>query len=304
MRRLPPIPECIAFEAVATHLSFTRAAESLCLSQSAISHRVRRLESFLGQQLLHRQNPGVELTPAGRAFLQELTTALDALGRLTNAPERCLRVVAPSPLCQLWLAGRLADFMAQHPGVTVELIPRNAPDNSLQDIDLWIGWAEGKSFNQDNASPLFSEAVFPVCSPSLLPDGQAFASPQNLAELPLLHKAEPTTGEWSWSYWFDYLHIDPPPKAQAELRFADMGLIVSAAINGSGVALARSLLVYDALKAGTLVVPVNDFAPMRSSKKHFARWPSNRQDDPDIDAFRQWLVTQAAHTLAETEGLI
>ena len=308
MRRLPPLPECIAFEAVATHQSFTRAAEVLCLSQSAISHRVRRLENFLGHQLILRQNPGLELTPEGRTFLQELSAALNALGRLTTAQERCLRVVAPSPLCQLWLAGRLADFIAQHPGLTVELIPRNAPDNSLQDIDVWIGWTEIKGFNQsnnqNNTSPLFSEAVFPVCSASLLPNGKAFNNLQDLTTLPLLHKAEPTTGEWSWSHWFDYLHIDPPPKPDAELRFADMGLVIAAAINGAGVALARSLLIYDALQAGTLVVPITNFEPMRSSKKHFARWPSNRQDDPDVDAFKQWLVTEAAHTLARCEEFL
>jgi LysR family glycine cleavage system transcriptional activator len=304
MRRLPPIPECVAFEAVATHRSFTRAAETLCLSQSAISHRVRRLENFLGKQLIYRLNPGIELTHEGLALLPELTTALDALGRLGKDEERRLRVVAPIPLCQLWLAGRLADFMAEHPGLSVDLIPRNARDDSLNDIDLWIGWTDSKGFNKDNASPLFSEAVFPVCSPTLLPDGKPLANVQDLVNLPLLHKVGQTTGEWSWSLWFDYLQISPPQKSQAELRFADMGLLVSAAINGSGVALARSLLAYDALKAGTLVVPITGFDTMRSTKKHYARWPANRQDDPDVDAFKQWLTTQAAQTLAETEDLI
>ena len=304
MRRLPPIPECIAFEAVATYLSFTRAAEILCLTQSAISHRVRRLESFLGKQLILRLNPGIELTQEGLALLPELSAALDALGRLGQVAERRLRVVAPVPLCQLWLAGRLSDFMAEHPGVSVELIPRNEPDQSLNDIDLWIGWAEAKGFNKDHASPLFCEDVFPVCHPSLLPEGKPLSTPQDLVKLPLLYKMGQTTGEWSWSLWFDYLNIEAPQQTQAELRFADMGLLVSAAINGAGVALARSLLAYDALKAGTLVVPITNFDTMRSTKKHYARWPANRQDDPDVDAFKQWLTTQAAQTLAATESLI
>ncbi|GAB1264314.1 LysR family transcriptional regulator [Aurantivibrio infirmus] len=304
MRRLPPLPECIAFEAVATHLSFTHAAEELCLSQSAISHRIRRLENFVGTQLIHRMNPGVELSREGKKLLPDIVAALDALGRIGKNQERCLRVVAGTALCQLWLAPRLMDFMASHPGLTVELIPRDAPDDKLKDIDIWIGWQESTKATNENSSPLFTELVFPVCSPRLLPGGKLLGHENMLVDMPLLHKATNGDGEWSWPVWFQYLNIGERNKAEAQLRFADMGLMVSAAINGAGVALARSLLVHDALKAGTLIVPLSNFEPMRSTKKHIARWSENRNDDTDVDAFKNWLITQAAQTLADTEDLL
>src|SRR5690242_11799260 len=111
MRRLPPLPELVAFEAVARLHSFTRAAAELSLTQSAVSHRVRRLESHVGTLLLRRLNPGIELTDAGRALLPRAAAALDALAEIgdrVGQGERRLRVCAGAALCTWWLAGRLS----------------------------------------------------------------------------------------------------------------------------------------------------------------------------------------------------
>jgi LysR family transcriptional regulator, glycine cleavage system transcriptional activator len=305
MRRLPPFPELVAFESVARHSSFTRAAEELCLTQSAVSHRVRRLEAYLGTPLIDRLNPGIALTDAGAAMLPELAVALETLARLNGPRERRLRVVAGSALCNWWLAGRLAAFLAEQPGVSVELMSRDAPDPTVRDVDIWIGWVDaGEDAPSETQAPLFNEHVFPVCSPALLPGGHARLDTGALAKMPLLHKAMPGTGEWSWSFWLDRLGIERPQSKDGELRFADMGLILSAAVNGAGVALVRSLLTHDALADGRLVVPVAGIEPMTSAKKHVARWPSQKADDPDIDAFVGWLVVEAARTLAETEALV
>lgn len=305
MRRYPPIPELVAFEAVARHQSFTSAAEELCLTQSAVSHRIRRLEIYLGKVLIRRLNPGLELTTEGKDLLPDLTAALESLAKLGNKQERCLRVVAHSALCQWWLAGRLTGFMAQNPGVSVELISRDAPDPSLTNIDIRIGWVGvGEDRPTETQAPLFCEHVFPVCSPNLLPDNRPLAIAQDLTSLSLLRKATKAIGEWSWPVWFDHLDINAPKNASAELRFADMGLIMSAAVNGSGVAIARSLLAYDALEKGILVVPIKNFKAMQSTKKHIARWSAEKKDDPDIDAFVRWIVTEAASTLAATEQFI
>src|SRR5262245_46101662 len=123
MRRLPPFAELVAFEAVARHLSFTRAAAELCLTQSAVSHRVRRLEEHLGTQLIRRLNPGLALTDAGAALLPELASVLDRLEALQGRRERRLRVAAGSALCTWWLARRLPEFMSQRPGLSIELVP-------------------------------------------------------------------------------------------------------------------------------------------------------------------------------------
>jgi LysR family glycine cleavage system transcriptional activator len=301
MRRLPPFPELVAFEAVARHLSFTRAAAELCLTQSAVSHRVRRLEQHYGTRLLRRLNPGLLLTEAGKALLPELAAALDALARLNGKRERRLRVTAGSALCTWWLAGRLASFMAQRPGISVDLIALEAPDPSIADVDVRIQWvAPTDETAAPNQAALFCEQVFPVCSPRLLPGGQPLGDAQALAGMTLLHKAVHASGEWSWPVWLERLGVEPRKRRGAELRFADMGLMLSAAVNGSGVCLARSLLVHDALRDGRLVVALAGFEPMTSVKKHIARWPSHKTGDADIEAFVSWLVDEAKRCLDET----
>ena len=301
MRRLPPFLELVAFEAVARHLSFTRAAAELCVTQSAVSHRVRRLEEHFGGQLIQRLNPGLALTEAGAALLPELAATLDVLARLGERPERRLRVAAGSALCTWWLAGRLSAFMAQRPGISVELVPVDSVDMPIPEVDvriLWVG--PGEDEPSPTQTPLFNEHVFPVCSPRLLPNALPLRDAQALANLPLLHKATHASGEWTWHVWLERLGIDLGKRRGSELRFADMGLILSAAVNGAGVALARSLLVHDALHSGRLVVPIAGVEPMVSTKKHVARWRRDKAADPEIHAFVSWLVGEAAQTLERT----
>jgi LysR family glycine cleavage system transcriptional activator len=303
MRPLPPVPELVAFEAVARHLSFTRAAAELCLTQSAISHRVRRLETHFGRRLIDRLNPGIKLTEAGTALLPEITTALDGLARLGRKPERRLRVAAGSALCTWWLASRLRSFMAMRPGLSVELTPLDSYSTPVPEVDVRILWvAEGLDAPAQTQAPLFCERVFPVCSPALLPDGRPWRDPGALGQMTLLHKTALASGEWHWATWLERLRIDARARRGGELRFAELGPILSAALDGGGVALARSLLVHDALHAGRLTLPVLGFEPMTSVKRHVARWRRSQAGDPDIRAFVDWMVEQAAQTMARTDA--
>jgi LysR family glycine cleavage system transcriptional activator len=122
-----------------------------------------------------------------------------------------------------------------------------------------------------------------------------------LATLPLIHKVSHAEGEWSWSVWLDRLGIPVSHRRDGELRFTDMGLTLSAAINGGGVALTRSLLAHDALMNGRLTVPFPAAEPMLSSKRHVARWRRDRQGDPDIEAFVSWLAAEAASSIQEVD---
>jgi len=112
------------------------------------------------------------------------------------------------------------------------------------------------------------------------------------------------TGEWSWFAWFDRLGIDAGTKGGAALHLADMSLVMSAAVNGAGVALVRSLLAHEALRAGTLVVPIAEFEPMPSIKKHVARWRCSEADDLGIGAFVDWLAMEAKTTLSNVQGFL
>jgi len=300
MRRLPPFPELVAFEAVARQLSFTRAGTELCLTQSAVSHRVRRLERHLGARLLHRLNPGVALTSEGQALLCELAGILDALGRLGTRGRRTLRIAAGSALCGWWLAGRLGEFLNAHPGLSVDLVPVETGDSPPPGVDVRILWvAPGEDAATSTQSPLFHERVFPVCSPRLLPGGRPLSNAVALGQMTLLHKGAVSIGEWSWPLWLDRLGVTPAARAGSEMRFAEMGLVLAAAVDGAGVALARSLLVADTIRAGRLVVAIANVTPMTSSKRHVARWSSARNDDPDVLSFVHWITDQAARTLSE-----
>ncbi|MBC7958064.1 MAG: LysR family transcriptional regulator [Cytophagales bacterium] len=305
MRRLPPLPELIAFEAVARHLSFTRAAAELSLTQSAVSHRVRRLEAHLGTRLLNRLNPGLTLTEPGIALLPELTDCLDGLARLGTRTSRRLRVGAGTALSSWWLVSRLPAFLAQHPELSVELQPLQADAALPPNLDVSIAWVgDGEDALTPKQRPLFTEYVFPVCSPRLLPGGRALRDAGALGQMTLLHKASVSPGEWSWPGWFNRLGITTVHPEARELHLAEMGLVLSAAIEGAGVALSRSLLVQDALEAGRLVVAVEDFEPMPSTKRHVARWPSRNIGDPGVAAFVDWLEAEAAKTVARSDALI
>lgn len=304
MRSLPPFPELVTFEAVARLGSVTRAAAELSITPSAVSHRLRRLEQHFGATLVQRSATGVRLTERGEALLPALRSALDHLARLGQPQERSLRVAAGSALCTWWLAGRLPVFQAHQPGVSVELIPLDANQGSIPECDVRIVWVEaGGAQPRPRQAELFTEAVFPVCSPDLLPGRRPARDPQVLRELPLLHKGVHGTGEWSWSLWFERLGLAPVP-ARAELRYADMSLLMSAAVDGAGLVVTRSLLAHDALAAGRLVPALEKLEPLPSTKLHVARWPSSRERDPLVAAFVEWLVREAQASIAATERLL
>lgn len=304
MRRLPPFAELVAFEAVARHLSFTKAAAELCITQSAISHRVRRLEKHFGITLIQRLNPGIALTASGAELLPKLAATLDNLAQLNGRGEHRLPVAAGNALCTWWLAGRLSSFMVMRPDISVDLIPIANDATAAPEADIRIMWvATGDNASTSTQKPLFNEHVFPVCSPTFLPSGKSIRDLSVLSKLKLLHKSSHGVGEWSWKVWFEHLGIESKHTG-GELRFADLSLALSAAIDGSGVALARSLLVHDALRDGRLIVPVIGIKPMLSSKLHVARWSSTKKDDPTVKAFVAWLIDEAKATLADTQSLL
>src|SRR4051794_15851713 len=175
IRRLPPFSPLVAFDAVARHRSFTRAADELGVTQSAVSHQLRRLEDFLGVQLLKRLNPGIELSDDGAKLHGELTPLLDGIAGLEpglrrRAARQKLRVGAGSSLASWWLVRRLRHFHALHPEIEIQFVPveSEAAGEASPDVRiLWTTLAESRATPLQ--APLFRERVFPVCAPSVLP---------------------------------------------------------------------------------------------------------------------------------------
>jgi LysR family glycine cleavage system transcriptional activator len=300
IRRLPPFGPLIAFDAVARHRSFTRAADELGVTQSAVSHQVRRLEDFLGVQLLKRLNPGVELSDDGANLQGELATLLDGIAalepRLRRRPARqTLRLGAGSSLAAWWLVRRLRSFRALNSEIEIDFLPveSDAVDEPPLDVRiLWTTLAESRATSMQ--APLFREHVFPVCAPSILPGGRPLSDPTALLDLPLIQKRHTPSGEWSWAYWFRKLELK-----RAEPRglvLGDMGLCLTAAVEGAGVAIGRSLLVADAISDGRLVPALATAPDVLSTKVHIARWSRDLIGDRNTQALVNWLAQAAEET--------
>ena len=292
-RHLPPLQPLIAFEAVARHLSFSKAADELCVTQSAVSHQMRQLEAHFGEKLFERRNPGLALTEAGEVLLPELREGIE---RIHAAAERLRRrnragtltVAAPAGIATLWLVPRLGRFSARHPEIEIRLAAvEDAVDFARDGIDvaLWMK-PEAEARSGPGAVRLLREEIFPVCSPAV---AERLRSPADLAGLLLLHEDHGDVPELDWPVWLERLGVAASPRG---LRFSHFGLAIRAAVDGVGVALSRSPLIDAELKAGRLVRPFGDLL-MPASRVYTAEWPVRAKPDPRIVAFTDWLVEES-----------
>lgn len=306
MRVLPPFDGLVAFEAAARHRSMTLAAHELRVTQSAISHRLKKLEAFVGAALFHRTGTGLCPTAAGTSLLDDIGRLLDDMAGLrarSRAASRpaTLKIGIGTVLSQYWLVRRLPKFAAANPDIGIELIVADSEAQArAADVEVFVSWmpkAEARATSTQRL--LFDERVFPVVAPSLIARGRPLADPQSLSALPLIHKGpvgRNEGAEWSWPVWFERLGIAAPvPEA---VRFSSLGLALAAAIEGAGVVLARSLLVHDALADRRLCRLLQAKWDMPSSKAHFVRWQPVLSGDKRVKAFASWIMDEAARTSA------
>ena len=309
-RRLPPLNALRAFEAAARHLSFTKAAEELYVTQAAISHQVKALEEALGVQLFRRLNRRLMLTDAGQLYLPALTAAFDgidaATGRL-RADENAgsLTVSVANSLAAKWLLPRLPRFRERHPEIDVEVSAADRlVDFGRDDVDMGIRYGLG-NYPGLKVDPLMEDTIFPVCSPRLvdgrlvdgrLVDGRLvdgpppLRAPEDLRHHTLLHDDVRTGEAPNWRAWLAAAGVAGVDPSRGP-RYSHSSLVLQAAIDGQGVALGRSSLVSLDLEAGRLVQP---FGPALPS--HYACYvvsPVATAERPKIKAFRDWLLEEA-----------
>jgi len=309
MRALPPLDALVAFEAVLRHGSMTAAAAELGVTQSAVSHRLRRLEAFVGTPLLLRLHSGLTPTAAGTALAEGLAEVLTGMAglrarcRAATAPAR-LRVGVGAALAQHWLVRRLPDFVTAHPEIDVELaLLTSCGEVRAANLDvrlLWLPAADARASSTQN--PLPREKVFPVCRPELLPSGRPLAEPRAIVQLPLLHKGQESgpdaAPEWTWRTWFARLGLGAPvPRG---LRFDDIGPAIGGALEGTGVVLGRSLLCADALADSRLARVLAPQWDVPSGKISVATWPIAGIGDSRIQAFVRWIREAAEGRIAPT----
>lgn len=255
--KLPPLHALAAFEAAARHQSFANAARELCITQSAISYRIRLLEQHYGARFFLRTGRSVTLTAEGNQFL---TTVLNALSLLDAASARFLdksrkkvRVSVGLAFASNWLVPHLADFYSKVQGVDLEILANKATDRDrLSDLkageaDISIRSAKPQEWPGYAVTKLLDSEVFPVCSPSYRDSAGGLREPADLAKAVILRQ---TTQ--SWSPWLSAagLSMEEPKEGPA---FSSSGMALDAAISGHGVALGRSVLVSRHLATGRLV---------------------------------------------------
>jgi LysR family glycine cleavage system transcriptional activator len=293
-----------AFEAAARHLSFTQAAAELNVTQTAISHQIKRLEDELGIRLFVRNNRSLALTPQARDYLplvraafDDLRLATERLVRKTNG--KVLTVSTIASLAAKWLLPRLSTFQVAHPDIDVRITTSTGlVDFRRDDVDAAIRYGRGH-WPGVHAEWLMADELFPVCSPALLQGNKPLHTPEDLAHHTLLH----TSGGYDddWRLWLTAAGLPAAISKQSGLSFDLIFMTLQAAIDGFGIALGRTSYVQDDIAKGRLVVPFKIALP--SDAGFYLVSPEGRTDLPKLRAFRQWLKTSLNAVAAATNQI-
>jgi LysR family glycine cleavage system transcriptional activator len=289
MVRLPPFFALRALEAAARHRSYSGAAKELSVTHGAVSQQIRRLEAELGARLFERRGNAMVPTPDAQRLAGEVARGLDvlknAVADFAAAAERDPLTVSLDPqFANRWLPHRLPRMLADLAATNLELRVEERLANFTTDgIDLAVRYGAGRWPDVETAH-LFSETLMPVCSPEFLA-GQPLSRPEDLLTAPLLHH-----GHRPWSLWFRAFDLEPPP--QRGMLFEDSVMLLEAAAQGLGVALARSRLIEQDLRTGRLVRPFE--AGVASELGFWIVWRGDSRKLHRINVLREWLLAEAA----------
>ena len=292
--RLPSLNGLRAFEAAARHLSFTLAASELNVTQTAISHQIRRLEEELGIRLFIRQNRALALTPEARDYLPGVRAAFNDLRLATDRllrkdDDKVLTVSTLASLAAKWLLPRLSDFQEQHPGLDVRITTSTSlVDFQRDNVDAAIRYGRGQ-WPGLRADWLMADELFPVCSPSLLRGDKPLRRPEDLRNHPLLHTSSSNSDDWR--LWLTAAGLPSDIARQPGITFDMIFMTIQAAIDGIGVAMGRTSYVRDDIAKGRLVVPFKIALPADAGFYLVA--PEGRREATKLTAFRQWVVAAA-----------
>lgn len=284
-----PLNALRAFEAAARHLSFTRAAIELCVTQAAVSHQVKLLEQRLGVTLFRRLPRGLMITEEGLALLPSLQEAFD---RMADMLERfdgghvreVLKLGAVGTLAVGWLLPRLQDFHERHPFVDLRLSTNNnRVDIAAEGLDYTIKFGNG-AWHDIEADALFEAPLSVLCIPSI---ARQLKSPGDVAHQTLLRSYRAD----EWPSWFETAGVPAPPIRG--LVFDSSVLMVEAALQGAGVALAPPLMFSRQLAVSALVQP---FPIYISKGSYWLTRLKSRSVTSAMQMFRNWLLDVAVET--------
>lgn len=290
-RKIPTTAALVSFESAARHESFTKAAEELSLTQSAICRQIAGLEEFLGVELFRRSRRGVKLTEAGLGYSRRIATRLDAVERDTLAVMGqqgggTIELAVVPTFATQWLLPRLRTFKGLYPEVTVNLTNRTRPFLFADtDFDCALYFGDG-AWSGTASHFLMRENPLPVCSPELL-GGRASLSAAEIAELPLMQQ---TTRPYAWRQWFGSLGMDVGHD-MGGARYELFSMLAQAAMLGMGVALIPPMLIQRELAEGRLIVAMQH--AYLSENAYYLMIPERKVESAIVRAFRDWLIDEA-----------
>ena len=292
-RRLPPLNALRVFEVAGRNLSFSRAADELCVTNAAVSHQIKQLEDHLGKKLFIRRNNQLALTDAGDNYLPRERDALRAIEQATDllmdTADAPLRVAVPPTFGAKWLVPRLYRFFNQHPHVRVEVSTADVQDHGQFDLCI-----DDRQVNAPNLRVEWftSTDFFPVCNAALQ---TAIRMPQDLAAHTLLHErgGRHLAHHPTWQQWLDEVGVRQINATRGP-AFSEALMALQAAIDGQGVALGQGILVEYDIAAGRLVRPLATEASLRLS--YYLIHPHEAVEHPGFALFRQWLADEVARS--------
>lgn len=299
-RRLPPLNALRVFEAAARNESFTRAAEELGVTQGAVSQQVKLLEAALGLKLFNRERQRLVVTEAGREYL---AVVHDALARIAAGTERLMErqesgvlTISTSPdFAAKWLVYRLGRFAASHPEIDLRIsATAHHVDFAREDVDLAIRHGDGRWPGLEVVR-LCTERLFPVCSPKLVSGRYHVATAQDLLKFPLLRLNDWTT----WMRWFEAAGVTDPVARGPIMSSASM--LIDAAADGQGIALARTTLVAWDIIHGRLVRPID--VSLKLPNAYWIVCPKITSNTLKVVTFRKWLLAEAAEDVNSLKTL-
>lgn len=304
-RNLPPLSSLKAFEAAARYQNFTKAADELCLTQSAVSRHVRALEDSLGVELFEREHRAVKLTPDGRRLMDAVSMGLSHISMVTQDIRDShgtgkLTVGMMTAYASIFIMPRISGFRKLFPEFELHIVSLERNPNIYNDdldVAIVLGHTQTPGFE---STLLFNEQAYPVCSRDYLEQSGPLATPADLPNHALLHLDDtiwdgcPWPSPINWRNWLAEFDVSLPLKPNG-LDFNSYDMVVHAALQGLGVAIGWHHLVSDYIKAGDLVRPMEESCHWE--RGHYLVYPSNLKSRPDVQAFCGWLKTETENTV-------
>ena len=280
-KRLPPLNALRVFDAAARHLSFTRAAEELFVTQAAVSHQIKSLEDFLGLKLFRRRNRSLLLTEEGQSYFLDIKEIFSQLTEATRklqarSAKGALTVSLLPSFAIHWLVPRLSSFNSAYPGIDVRIQAVDRQEDKLaDDVDVAIFYGRG-NWPGLRVEKLYAEYLLPVCSPLLLTGEKPLKTPEDRRD---------------WQTYTRQLGLNHINVQQGPI-FSHSAMVLQAAIHGQGVALANNVMAQSEIEAGRLVCPFNDV--LVSKNAFYLVCHDSQAELGKIAAFRQWILAKAA----------